>query len=500
MSDSNPSNGGEGALQRYTVVDLFEYILLPLVFGEIPKISDQNKLKVWDFLVSIIHSGQARFKKKEYPTARLVDPVWFKRQFVEALSEDIKMGTIDAKDLGWKARCLIESIPHCPRVPIRPTTKPPSKRRAVLKGGVSPKAYKIGAPPDIFDRISSDEVSQCLAKPAPASGYEYAVWYCTSRQPREDGKGFLDRRTPTPAIRYGKAMVEVPHSHQLGSIGSNVFKRLYQKLKGQPVDDPLVMKTLEPLEADIFWGMINASLSAGGEDAEKESALIFIHGYRVGFESGILRAAQLGVDLKIPVTAAFSWPSRNSLLGYAADESTIEAAAHPMKQFLIDFCRSVKTKRIHVIAHSMGNRGLLRSLHEITLAAQEKSDVKFCQIFLAAPDVDRETFSQLAKCYPTLSERTTLYISTKDRAIAASAGVHQFSRVGLKPPVTIVEGVDTVDVNEIDMSFVGHGYYAEAKPVLIDIHSLITKDNPPNKRFGITAISDEYGRYWSLKR
>jgi esterase/lipase superfamily enzyme len=123
-------------------------------------------------------------------------------------------------------------------------------------------------------------------------------------------------------------------------------------------------------------------------------------------------------DLKLPgATALFSWPSRGRVTAYPADEASIEASERPITDFLLDFAASCGAERVHVIAHSMGNRSLLRALQRIAATAESRGKLKFGQVFLAAPDVDRDLFLDLARLYPEHAERTTLYASNADLAV-----------------------------------------------------------------------------------
>jgi esterase/lipase superfamily enzyme len=73
------------------------------------------------------------------------------------------------------------------------------------------------------------------------------------------------------------------------------------------------------------------------------------------------------------------------VMGYPIDEATIEPSQSAITDFLVDFTTHCGAEKIHVIAHSMGNRGLLRALQRIAANAQMRSKVKFGQLFLAAP-------------------------------------------------------------------------------------------------------------------
>ena len=47
-------------------------------------------------------------------------------------------------------------------------------------------------------------------------------------------------------------------------------------------------------------------------EREKQTSLLFIHGWRTGFTAAITRAIQLKVDLDYSDVVVFTWPSDNS--------------------------------------------------------------------------------------------------------------------------------------------------------------------------------------------
>jgi esterase/lipase superfamily enzyme len=145
----------------------------------------------------------------------------------------------------------------------------------------------------------------------------------------------------------------------------------------------------------------------------------------------------------------------------------------------------------------MGNRGVIRAINRIVSRAEQQKEVRFDQIILAAPDIDADVFRELCKAYSAVSTRTTLYVCAKDRAIEASRWLHQYPRVGLTPPICIVPGIDTINVTNADLTILGHGYVAEARDVLRDIHDLITHGTAPDRRFGLQPSLTELGeRFW----
>jgi esterase/lipase superfamily enzyme len=148
----------------------------------------------------------------------------------------------------------------------------------------------------------------------------------------------------------------------------------------------------------------------------------------VSFEEAALRTAQIGFDLQIKTPMAFfSWPSRGIPKGYLADEATIEVSEDAIEDFLVSFVEQSGASVVHLIAHSMGNRGLLRAINSIVAKAERRSHKHFGQIILAAADVDATFFRSHCNAYTKISERTTLYVSKRDRAVEASGWIHEIS-------------------------------------------------------------------------
>ena len=321
----------------------------------------------------------------------------------------------------------------------------------------------------------------------------YPLWFGTNRKllaSQDVSKGFSGERDHQ--IHYGTCHVAVPKSHKIGSVGTPWWKFVL-------TDDRLKLdrKSLNLLNETSFFDSIKHSLKAHPPD--EHSALVFIHGFNVSFEAAALQAAQIGVDLQLRgIMAFYSWPSKGKLTGYSADEATIEASEQYIAEFLINLAQKSRVKKVHIIAHSMGNRGLLRAMQRIFAQVQATSEISFGQIFLAAPDVDPDLFRGLAAAYRQLSERTTLYVSAKDKALAASGIIHDHTRLGFFPPITVMDGIDTVEVSNIDLTLLGHGYISEARALLQDIHELLTHNTSPNDRFGLQSAQLETQKYWMI--
>ena len=312
--------------------------------------------------------------------------------------------------------------------------------------------------------------------PAAFTGTCYPVWYGTNRKPvdpADPSKGFTGEYDEQ--MRFGKRIVFIPRGHRPGELGSPLWKRL---LIG---DDRIEVGPTTNLTERAFAEEIRAVLAR--LDPDDRNVLVYIHGFNTSFDDAARRAAQLGFDLKVPgVTAFYSWPSRGSARDYVADVENVEASEEHIAQFLVKTAELADHGRVHIIAHSMGNRGLLRALHRATAQAAFRSGVRFGKIFLAAPDVDAKLFRQLASVYPQISEHTTLYVADNDRALAALEWFSRDPRAGSVPPLLLIPGIDTIRVRGASLFRLGHSYVAEDINVIRDISTLLYANDSPDRR------------------
>ena len=322
------------------------------------------------------------------------------------------------------------------------------------------------------------------------------IWYATNRRPTDPSRivrGYsaeLDTKT-----HYGRCSVFVPMSHRIGSTGSHWWTRLARR-----TDDRLKLTAIDEMDSAAYWKNLRGVLEDLTPDAR--DVLVFVHGFNVTFEEAALRAAQIACDLQFPgTTAFFSWPSKGSAdpSSYSADGACMENSEGAIADFLCSCADQTGANRVHVIAHSMGNRGLLRALTGIVDRAARSSGARFGHFILAAPDVDRGTFLRLAAAYHRVAQHTTLYVSGKDRALQASALLHDAPRVGFSPPVTVVANIDTIEVQNVDLTLLGHGYVGAARDVLRDMYELLVLDAPPFRRaFLRPAATAEGEPYWII--
>jgi esterase/lipase superfamily enzyme len=324
----------------------------------------------------------------------------------------------------------------------------------------------------------------------------YRVWFGTNRGPvdaNDFGKGFGGERSEK--VYYGHCDVSIPKYHTIGSVGDPWWKRFPAFWR----NNHLAVQNISILPIIDYRTSLQA-IFGNLPDVDKV-LLIFIHGYNVNFEQAVIRAAQLGFDLGVRgATGLFSWPSKGKVASYAADIAAIEASEGVLREYVVQMANNTGARAVHLIAHSMGNRGLLRAFTNVVSEIASALTVPLSQLILAAPDVDVDLFKQLAVSYGAVAQRTTMYVSSRDKALYSSGILHDFPRAGYTPPVTVVKGIDTVEVSNIDLTFLGHGYIAEAQRVLQDMKTLIESNLDPRQRFGLEKLQNvDMNVYWRMR-
>lgn len=355
----------------------------------------------------------------------------------------------------------------------------------------APPAAAAGNLPFITDASTKPVTNSALVE----------VWYGTNREARSRPRGRLshaNRRDPLNSLRCGVATVEVPAAtlRRKGTLGTPWFKR-WARLEFRRDKLTLASVRLNATPAEFF-----DEVRSVVKERKISSALLYIHGYNVSFHDCVLRSAQLAVDLEHDgIAAAFTWPSRAKVRSYIKDKTAVEQSEQPLAEFINGLATRTGLGAVHIIAHSMGNAGLIRAMGQVAPVLRN-AGIQLGQVILAAPDVDAVTFKSLATVYPEISARTTMYASDRDRALRVSRWI-QDDRAGFVPPVTTVDGIDTVHVSHLDVTSMfdlGHGVYAQSKELLADINSLLTRGDEPARRFGIRASQDPTGQaFWKFR-
>jgi esterase/lipase superfamily enzyme len=297
------------------------------------------------------------------------------------------------------------------------------------------------------------------------------------------------QKSPHGQIHYGECEVSIPKIHKLGKLESPSILKF--EFRPDPKKHVLLAK-LESFEEQEFLNRVASSIAK----SDSRDAFIFIHGYNVSFEDAARRTGQIAFDLNfIGAPIFYSWPSGGRITRYFEDEAKIIWSTPHFEHFLSLLAHYSGAARIYVIAHSMGSRAVCDALK--TLSIDPACRFRLTHLILAAPDIDADTFRELSDAVKKLSRWITLYESTNDKALKASKEIHGDPRAG--EPLLIVPGLDAVDASAIDTDFLGHSYFSDSWPLLSDIHSILSKDEPPAKRFGLVEMEHTDGKFYVFK-
>ena len=184
---------------------------------------------------------------------------------------------------------------------------------------------------------------------------------------------------------------------------------------------------------------------------------------------------------------------------YSADEASVELAEDHFVKFIGLLAGAQGLEEINILAHSMGNRLLLRTVEKLRdLHQAGKLKVPIGHIILAAADVTTAKFKQYAEVYGALAtRRVTSYSYSADKALMLSRKLHDQARVGLEPPLFVHPQIDSISVSQLDLDLLGHSYIASAAPLLYDLVQLLHEHKaPPRTRLepGVGGA----GMHWVL--
>ena len=415
----------------------------------------------------------------------------------------------------------VAEVPEPPTAPPPPPPMAEAPPPAAANGG-SPAAE---APPlDDLDGVdrgrsmadppaveAAPPPAAVTEAPAPAAVPEtewqtVPVYWGTDRAVQPNAKRLVFGSDRARKLQLGEALVTVPKVHEV----PNVERPWVVKIPYFDVtiyaesEDPkkhFTVKEIKALTKEELLEQVKARL--GASKLFKDQAIVFVHGYNTSFDNALYRTAQIAYDIDFDgATFLYSWPSGGAVASYTYDRESAQASEPYLREFLEMVVKQTGAKSVSIIAHSMGNQPLMDVLRDMRNAAPE--GVAIGQVFLAAPDVDADSFSNLAKTIQGLAKNVTLYVASNDRALIVSRNFWGSYRAGDVPPAgpLILPGIDTIDVTaaSTDTFAINHSGYASNNKLLEDIGELLkTGLRPPEMRIlkpgKITTQAGDYWRY-----
>ncbi len=373
---------------------------------------------------------------------------------------------------------------------------PPVPELETQPGEVAPPPSPAPAPSVPAEEKKSEEQTDYDVVP---------VFYGTDREQTALPKRIDYGANRARRLELGRALVTIPKSHEVPAVERPWAIRIpyFDVTLYEEAEDPqkhFTMKELKALSREDFLAVVRERL--GQSQRFKDHALVFIHGFNTHFDNAVYRTAQIAYDLKFDgAPFLYSWPSGGGVASYTYDRESAGQSTPYLRDFLNLVIKETGAKSVSVIAHSMGNQPALQVLKDLKAAAPE--GVLINQIILAAPDVDRDNFENIANEIQGLANGITLYAAANDRALSVSrrfnGGVPRAGDVPETGPL-VLPGVDTIDVTAASTDSLGlnHSGYAENNALLNDIQLLLqTGERPPDKRIPILQlVPTALGNYW----
>jgi len=313
------------------------------------------------------------------------------------------------------------------------------------------------------------------------------VFYGTNRASTGEIKPALFYGKARGELQYGYLNVTIPEVHQEAELETQprwadyTFALSEASMRRRYV----LLDQITPLTKSDFVRALRQQIN----DSPSKDLFIFVHGFNNTFEDAARRAAQLAYDLDFDGTPVlYSWPSQGSATAYAVDEAAVGISGRKLADFLDTVVAQSGAERIHVLAHSMGNRALIEAL-QTYLAKRAPGERRriFSQIVFTAPDVDRDYFVDAVESLRGAAERVTLYASAKDVALHTSQIWHGAPRAGGAGDTIIrLPGLDTIDMSAVPADVLGHSYFAANSGAIYDIFRILWRGDPPPQRCGMS--------------
>jgi esterase/lipase superfamily enzyme/co-chaperonin GroES (HSP10) len=297
-------------------------------------------------------------------------------------------------------------------------------------------------------------------------------------------------------VEYGVCWVSIPPGdlHQVGRMeGPSWFKLQFRANPQKHV----TLHEIAPIERELWFEQVGWMTSR----VRAKQLLIFVHGYNVTFKDAARRTGQFVYDLEFPgVPMFYSWPSCGSTLLYTFDEAAVQNAEGHLQSFIEGAVGCGDFESVFLVAHSMGNRVMTAAIERV-ISKTKALGGRIKHLILAAPDIDAGYFTDtLAPSLLALGLKMTMYVSSHDRALAASRWFHGWPRLGdANKGIVVIPGIDTIDASNVDTSFLGHSPFSDRRELLNDINSLM-KGNAIGNRYGFDRLAVGGAAYYRFKK
>jgi esterase/lipase superfamily enzyme len=183
--------------------------------------------------------------------------------------------------------------------------------------------------------------------------------------------------------------------------------------------------------------------------AEKKGqgeVMIIIHGYKSDLDKSLYTLRKLhytyveNPDCPVKFLVLFTWPAMKNLFRYRSDARDARTSGYALGRAIYKMAKFVghRTKndcgqRIHLLAHSMGNRVLEAMMEQMSDHDEEVLGSLFHEAILVGADIDYDALESPRPMYDLIDicERIHVFYHRKDAALTASETTkNAYNRLG----------------------------------------------------------------------
>ncbi len=234
--------------------------------------------------------------------------------------------------------------------------------------------------------------------------------------------------TRLPDCRAG-AVIFTSFRSEVLRFGRFAYPQKQSKIKGQKQQKSVPTLLMSDSQ---WWDDIESA-------AERNNGriLVYVHGFKESFLSTSRDSYQIArlTGFGGPVVQ-YSWPSQNDLFDYSIDETNVSWDQGNFRRFLVQLASRGKIKDIVLVSHSLGVRLVLDGIEFADTNTKVADSNNISNIILASPDIDRQDFERniakqiLSAKRVANGRHMSIYVSSKDKALALSRAVHGYPRLG----------------------------------------------------------------------
>jgi esterase/lipase superfamily enzyme len=215
---------------------------------------------------------------------------------------------------------------------------------------------------------------------------------------------------------YGTAFVTVRnsnHEHMDEQVQALNWKLTNEKGKRITPKDRI---NQERNPREHFMDRIRKAL----DNCKTDKLCVYVPGAEETFEDACLEAAELEYYVKRPVIL-YSWPSAPKLLDYFVDNNNSEWSQGHFRRFIkhLEDFKQTHPLQVVFVAHSMGNRFLLRAFHELY-----RKNIAV-DLELVSADIDLDTCRHYLLGFRQVDNKSAIrfYVSNRDRMLKLSSRI-----------------------------------------------------------------------------